>query len=168
VKKFTAGILFLLFLFYSGGFYFLFISRQFSIRNEVRREIKSGLRTKDLTIITIPLDGESDIRWVKPDKEFKYKGELFDVVKIKIKGQKKTIYCLNDKKEKRLITAFHRQQRQKKESDNKTHRLLIQLFFPPELNQLNFIKSSDCCYASLIFIYQSNFPDILSPPPNFS
>jgi hypothetical protein len=168
VKKLASGILFLLFLFYSGGYYFLYVSRQFSIRNEVRREIKAGLRAEDITLITIPLHDESEIRWIKPDKEFKYKGELFDVVRIKIKDQKKLLYCFNDKKEKQLITSFHRQQQQKKKSDDKIRKVLNQLFYPPDSGQIIFYKPSDFCFAPIIFYYQSNFPDILSPPPNFA
>ena len=106
IKKVISLILLFFILFVSNGYFLYFKYLQYSIRQEVREEIKNGLKGKDLPLIIVsPAKGE-EIVWTEKGKEFKYKGSMYDIAKTQIKNGKKYYYCINDVKEKNLISNF--------------------------------------------------------------
>ena len=88
MKRFISFILLFLFLFVSGGYYLYFRYLQRQIQQEVKTEIRKGLQEEELSVIVSPVHGSQDILWTKKDKEFRYKGSMYDVVRTEVRGQK--------------------------------------------------------------------------------
>lgn len=103
LKKLLAFILICIFLYNQAGYLIAFKLRQQEIRSEMKSRIKRNVPEQELTAIRIEAGNESALDWEKEDKEFEYKGNLFDVVrKESVKGA--TIYyCINDAQEEKLF-----------------------------------------------------------------
>ena len=102
---------------------------QYKIQKEVKQKIRKGLRDEDLSIIVVSVNDESEINWIKPQKEFRYKGEMYDVVNIKIENQKKYYYCIWDVKEKQLIANYNKTNNNKQNKERIKRISNILLFF---------------------------------------
>ncbi|PKP20036.1 MAG: hypothetical protein CVU05_09960 [Bacteroidetes bacterium HGW-Bacteroidetes-21] len=165
MKKFISLILVITFIFNSGGHYLWFLYLQNANQKDIKREIRKGLKDNELTLIVVPLNDESALQWEKPQKEFKYQGEMFDVVRSKIILQKKYYYCINDKKEKLLIANFNKNNNKRGDIQKRLKRTSITNFFSPIQNKLCCLKSTDRIFIGKISFYKSNNPKIPSPPP---
>jgi len=167
VRKYLSVILLFFFLFNMGGYYLWFNYLKNNIQKEIRREIRKGLSEKDLTLITVPVNDESGICWIKPAKEFTYRGEMYDVVKIKISDNKKFIYCINDIREKKLIADFSKTN----ESSQKARKLLgnFQYIFviqPESFFHINEPSNHDFRIKS--FGTATAIREVTIPPPKFA
>jgi hypothetical protein len=155
------------FLFNIVGYYLLFSYLKISIQKEVQEEISRGLDEKDLTLITVREGDQSDICWIKPGKEFTYRGEMYDVVKIRVCNEKKFIYCLNDTREKKLITDFSKNN----ESMPRARKILSSYQYVYFLGQSNWFhvmepSSNDYCMRSFPTI--SAAVEVSIPPPKLN
>ena len=166
MKKVLSVILILLLLLSINFDTLWFCAMQFSIKKSVKIEIKKGIKESELSVITISLKDNHRLRWIKPDREFRYQGEMYDVVKVKVKNGKKYIYCLNDIKEKQLINNFIK----KNKSDKKARRnikrsnLIIKYINYSNSFLVN-LNINDFVNKSWQFIYNSNIVQTSSPPP---
>ena len=110
-----------------------------------------------------------DFRWIH-SREFKYNGDMYDIVKKKETDEQLIVYVINDTKEKKLEEEFEK--RVHKNSTEDKQRSTI--------NSFNFISISEPVQSELIGIaiineavfnywrtdiYKSIHPDIPSPPP---
>ncbi len=154
---------------FSGNGYFLYFKYlQSNIRLNVTSEIKKGMKEKDLSLVVVTPNNENEIEWTKENKEFKYKGFLYDVVTVKEMDGKRYYYCYNDIKEQELIANFSRLNRRrnktllriKKESGNKYVVEKRKINLQREIFNLNFPEYN--------FRYTSIIADIQSPPPKFN
>ena len=152
------------FLFNISGYYLWFTILKLNVQKEIRQEIRHGLSEKDLTLITVPIDDESGICWIKPGKEFTLSGKMYDVVKIKISGNWKSYYCINDIKEKKLIARFSKMN----ETNQKARKLLVNFQYiyviqPESYFHIN--ETSDHDYVIKSFDATSIIEEVTSPPP---
>jgi predicted transcriptional regulator len=141
---------------------------QHNIQQEINNEIKEGLNEKDLSVVIIPLKDENKITWTKKNKEFKYKGLMYDVVKTKIKNGKKYYYCINDVKEKKLITSFFRNNRRKNKSLLKLKKILSKKYLSNKFSKRISIKNTNLYLFENQEFYKSKILEVLSPPPEFN
>lgn len=104
IKKILLILVSLLFLYNIVGFYFVFIQKQLAIKREVKKIILQKIPEDELELIKIPVNSNNkDFKWVEKDKEFRYKGKMYDIVKQKIVDGFIYFYCINDKKEESLF-----------------------------------------------------------------
>jgi len=96
VKKFFSIILFFVFLFNISGYYYLVCLLQRNLQADIKQEIRKGLKESDLSLIVVAANVEKQLCWLKPGKEFRFKGELFDIFKTKTIDQQKHFYCIKD------------------------------------------------------------------------
>ncbi len=89
MRKFISFILLIIFLFISDGYYIFFEYLRYNLHQEIKHDIKNGLEEKQLSLIVVPFNVEKEIFWIKKNKEFRYRGAMYDVVRIEIKGRKK-------------------------------------------------------------------------------
>lgn len=78
------------------------------VKKEIKRKLKAGVPKEELFVIILSQseieDGEDGFRWVKKDKEFWYKGSMYDVVHQKDEtGGKIRFECVNDDQEAQLF-----------------------------------------------------------------
>ena len=165
MKKYTSFILLIIILFVSSGYQLYFKYLQYIIQQEVKQEIRKGLSEKDLSLIIVSSKNEKEINWIKKDKEFRYKGFLFDIVKTKTKGSKKYYYCINDLKEKSLIAIYTRHNRRRNKVLLSLRKILSNKYFPGNLSVNLKIVKADVYFGTYQQNYHSIYLETLSPPP---
>lgn len=167
LRKYLSAIILMFFLFNIVGYYLWFSYVKNNIQKEIRQEIRKGLEDKDLTLITIPIDDESGLCWIKPGKEFTYHGEMFDVVKIKISNNKKYIYCINDTKEKKLIADFSKNNESSGPKARKSPANFHYIFVIQSESLHLILEFSNLNYCIKSFDIASAIKEITIPPPKF-
>jgi predicted transcriptional regulator len=165
MRKYISIIILFIFLFNIGGYYLWFSVLQYHTQKEIEKEIEEGSKDEHITLIIVPVADEQGICWIKPNKEFRYKGELYDIVKIQHQHQKKYYYCLNDSKEKQLIADFNKTHNTKKESEKKLKRSFNYSFYLQRFSITKNVYPIDFAFAATTILYKPNTIDILSPPP---
>ena len=130
MKKPLVIFLLFIFLFNAFGFWIAFKIKQNQIYTQVRKQIKQNLKN------TVPLDAlylfnvlkgkdlPEKANWIKPEKEFRLNGNMYDVVKREKKNGQTVLYCINDKQEKALFANLeeHIQNQIAATSKNKTEK----------------------------------------------
>lgn len=86
MKKLTAIVLFACLLFPFVGSYFLLKNEQKMVKRAVKHKIIEGVDRSELVYMKFSLaDSENKLDW-KHSKEFKYKGEMYDIVEKEVQG----------------------------------------------------------------------------------
>ncbi len=168
MRKYISFILLIIILFISNGYHLYFKYLQHNIQHEIKHKIKNGLNENELFVIVVSTNNEKEIEWTKKNKEFRYKGEMYDLVKIKIKNNKKIYYCINDVKEEHLIANFTKQNRRRNKILLRLKKLLNNKYFPKTYSVNNKILQANIYFTEYQFLYKSRFKEILSPPPKFN
>jgi hypothetical protein len=149
------------------GYYLIFKIEQFQVKERVEREILKNIPEEELTIIIIPQDKMDQIKWTEENKEFKYNGEMYDLVKSIKRGDTIHYYCYNDVQETKLITILDKLV--KEQSDNSKTKTLqkqthINYFFQRSTSLLN-SQISTITFNDIVIHYKSIKRDIIPPPP---
>ncbi|MCX6226116.1 MAG: hypothetical protein NTV01_15420 [Bacteroidia bacterium] len=165
MRKYIAVIILLIFIFDIGGYYLWYSLLQKNIQRDVNREIEMGINDEDLSLIIVPVNNESGICWIKQDKEFRYQGDMYDVVKIKTIDKKKYYYCINDTREKQLVDNFNKNNNSKKSAEKKIRQSFNYQYLPQPFGRKIYFKCTDCLYPAPVFLFKSNKAEIHSPPP---
>lgn len=168
MRRLISILLVFTFLFNIGGYYLWYSVIKYGIQKEIGEEIAAGINDEDLTLIVIPDIGKSGITWIKPAKEFRYKGEMYDVVKTKNLPGKKHFYCINDTKEKQLIAGFDKTHNTKKESEKKLKRTFNYSFYLQSFTVTKLVYPIEFTFPTIINFYLSNAIDIHFPPPKLA
>lgn len=107
MKKIGSLVFVGLFLLNSFGYYFIFSYNQGVLQQEMRGLIRSGYFRdhSELLIIANPAT-DPDFKWAEKG-EFRYKGKLYDMISMEIKGTTTIFHCINDKKEELLISGHN-------------------------------------------------------------
>ena len=90
--------------------YIYFKQRQYVIKKSVKRQIKRGVSEKDLVLLKIPLwleNTENEQFERIHSKEFRYKGEMYDIVRSENHGRETWYYCIWDKEETALFAQLN-------------------------------------------------------------
>lgn len=156
------------------GLHFLFLKyQQNSIRKEIKTQIKKGVPDEDLVYFKFfKSDPEfRNLNWTKPNKEFRYNNEMYDVVYSKIKGNIIEYKCIHDVKESGLFENLD--DLASKHPDNKNIKNLLLI-----LSQFQFINNYSIVESTFIkaenkslnitsgaFFYNSLSIQPIAPPP---
>jgi hypothetical protein len=157
-------ILLFIFLFDLGGYYVWFCIWQNNMQKEIRKEIRKGLKDEDLTLIIISVDEESGISWIEQNKEFRYQGDMYDVVKISQQNQEKYYYCIRDIKEKQLIASYNKNNHSRSESGKRIKQFKYQ-YIPQNNSPADLVYPVAFAITEIPANYKSNITEINSPPP---
>lgn len=149
----------------TGGYFLWFSILQNGIRREMKKEIVEGLAGEDLEVVIIPAGRQSEFQWIKPGKEFRYKGEMYDVVRSRVDGQNTYYHCIRDSREKKLINDFNKGHGTRKESARKVPVTFYSQYFSQPVTWISNTHGSDFLYPALILNFNSEVPAINSPPP---
>jgi hypothetical protein len=111
-----------------------------------------------------------DFRWIH-SREFKYNGEMYDIVRKEESDKQLILYCINDKKEKKLEEEFAKKvnenSKNSKQKQTSFH-LNILLSEPAQIEKINFARSRGIKFNLFSsYNYNSVQLDIPSPPPRF-
>ncbi|MEI8202542.1 MAG: hypothetical protein WCH34_05990 [Bacteroidota bacterium] len=167
MKKITSLFIVFILLFNISGYYILFSLMQHNIQSDVRNQIINGLQDKDLTLFVVPQNDKSGITWEEPEKEFSYKGAMYDVVRIKTIHQTKYYYCINDVKEQQLISQF-KKSHSKKETEKRLKTNFNIQYLAQVFSLIHNNTATDYIFETIVLLYKSNCLDIHSPPPRLA
>jgi Rps23 Pro-64 3,4-dihydroxylase Tpa1-like proline 4-hydroxylase len=117
-------------------------------------------------------EGKIDFRWIH-SREFKYNGDMYDIVKKEETDKQLIVHCINDTKEKKLEEEFEKRVHKNSSEDKR---------LPVKINIINSLFSepiqSEQIKNDLVYeqsfnnwrtdFYQSLFLDIPSPPPRLA
>jgi hypothetical protein len=110
------------------GLLLIFKIQQYQIRKEIKHLIKLGVPDNQLVHISISTKNKSQLEW-KHSKEFRYKGNMYDVVKIEIVNDSTTLYqCVSDQQETILFANLDEQVKKNMDSKNNGSNPIKNLF----------------------------------------
>jgi hypothetical protein len=170
MKKLISIVLLILFSFDFAGYFLLFSVLRSLIRYSVKEQIKRDLPSNELTCIIVNCGNE--IEW-KEKNEFRYRGELFDVVKsVKNADGTTGYYCLADKEETQLFRKNEELIELKLNNNENTQQgkivliHLSKLIFPVNFHVFRILLNpfGIKCY-SIPNLYKSFLSDVDLPPP---
>jgi len=165
MKRYTLYISLILILLTSNGYYLYFKYLEHNIKHQIKQEIRKGLNEKDLSLIIVTFKNEDKIIWTEKNKEFKYNGAMYDVVKSKIKNGKKYYYCINDKKENRLVTSFLHNSKKRNKILLELKNVLSSKYFSNKFSIKIIRNKTDVYYPEKKQFYKTVYLELNSPPP---
>ena len=134
MRKITAVILFLCFFLTLFGQYFSFYWQLRQLKTEMKKNISYLKSTKEVIQLLFARENVEELQW-EGEHEFRYKGEMFDVVEKETDGDTLRILCIPDKKEDHLLAEYQKKV-EKTQGQGKMSLL--------KLCSLHFIFSSIC------------------------
>jgi hypothetical protein len=151
----------------------IFKWQQFKVRKEIKAAIKAGV--PDSLKVQFYLDeleaNPTQITWIH-SKEFRYKGEMYDIVSKQVLNGRVLLSCIHDVKESGLFAALdeminfqmNADPRQQNSKEN-----WLKLFHSLYFNQNIDSTESPLKYTPLTYFCGTNFQSISlklhSPPP---
>lgn len=159
-------------LFYAAGYFIVFTFQQQYIKKEMKQLIRSGMFSAQYETFTFA-PAQLELLKVEPH-EFVYGGKMYDIVKTSSDGELVTVICIQDEREKELISQFSKylshsaSSHQSPGQGNSTASLLHFLqtvFITPcsQLTVINEIAAQGSFYQ--LTIYQWPASTLFNPPP---
>jgi hypothetical protein len=160
-----------------GGFYAILSFEREEIREKVERKIINSLNKSELICIVADSENQSKIEWERPEKEFRFESNLYDVVYSENRLGVTYYYCLSDIDETKLeakIDKLLENQTEKSPFGNQS-KLIINFLSEPLIAHNNptfhfnhFIDKKPSIFPILSIFYPSDFVSKLKQPPQFS
>lgn len=165
LKHIISIVLILALFFVSDGYQLYYLYLQHQQKRSVEQKIKEGSFEEELSIININSKNAGDLQWKKINKEFRFKGDLYDIVEIENYSAGVRYICIKDIKEKKLEARFKNNLRRRRNNLQKL-RQNLNLKFLQANNTLN-IKSQKIILKHKFYsnYYKPGIIDIISPPP---
>lgn len=169
--------LLLLLLFQTASYLLVFKIQQYQIRKEIKQQIKAGVPEEALVLLKIPLSLETSAHNEHfqriHDREFRYRGEMYDIVRQEQHGDTTWYYCLWDEKESELFAQLDKQvaqQMNQNPEQKKQHELLDRLLHALYLTDSKYYLfsifthtvHSMACYSFMLKSWSEAPP---TPPP---
>jgi hypothetical protein len=151
------------------GFYIIFTTLQYRIREEIKHNCILQSNDPVLVVFKFPMN---DLKpsWIN-DREFRLNGKLYDVIHIKKNGDCTIYYCLNDESEEKLFASLDNHIRDflsdKQSSGKKTKSINFGkiVFFIKEFNINYYLPQNTIRNAKFLDLYKNIISEVLSPPP---
>ncbi|MHC1774831.1 MAG: hypothetical protein AB9834_05385 [Lentimicrobium sp.] len=172
MKKLIAILLSLIVCYNTVGYFIVFKLRQIQIKSEVKRLIKNSVPEEQLVVFSLTPETMHEFSWIH-SKEFRYRGEMYDVVrKVAVSADKTELYCIHDVKESGLFSHLDRLVKDAMNHDRKGPGVLkvlsaffTGLFPPPELFNDYISQCADIQYTVIPDLYSCQPVKVISPPP---
>ena len=176
LNKVVYALLAILIIYSSFGYLLLYFPVRTVIKYSVFKSIeKKEIAWDDLVILTFNIDDlknqKYDLIWEKPDKEFRYNGQMYDIEDTRVEID--TIYytCYNDEKENILddLFALHIKNHKKDKTQNSTQRVILIGLYSEEIENGN-LKFYDKNLINIPLLKKealnlNPMEDIPTPPP---
>jgi hypothetical protein len=149
------------------GFYLAFEIERCQIKEKIKEKLINNLPEKELSLIKISSGESKKITWTEEGKEFRYDGDMFDVVKIRTGKDTTYYYCFNDEKESKLFVSLDKLVKdQTDNSQSKTNQKKHDItYFFHEVLVTYRLTETPILYFNHLSTYKSVVTDVLVPPP---
>lgn len=135
------------------------------IREDMEQKVKENLDESELTVLTLTEQEFKHLHWTRAQKELKYHGDMFDVVRIQSSNHKKLIYCLSDSREKHLLAQYKTHQKNRKKNQQRISKTEYNKYFPTKQNYLLPSGATEILYSDAQVRIELNRFSPPSPPP---
>ena len=165
-KSFSIALL-LVFFYGIIGFYLNFEIEQCRIKEEIKEKIINNLPDNELTILKVTACENERIEWTEQGKEFRYKGEMFDLVKVKQVNGITIYYCFCDSKENKLLSCLDKlvkEQCDHSQSRSVQKKQVINYYFQEGVFSQS-LPVSPVHYFPYTSAYKYICPEVITPPP---
>ena len=160
-----------------GGFYAILSYERHEIRERMEQKLLNSLEKSELICIIENAKNLPKIAWERPEKEFSFEGNLYDVVYTENVLGTIHYYCLSDKDETKLeakIDKLLENQSEKSPFRNQS-KLILHLLSEPLISHNNstfyfhyFSHKNLLISSNLTIFYPSDYVSKLKQPPQFS
>ncbi len=147
------------------GDHLLFVVKDRVIKGRVRQTIRMAPEEIDLTVIIVNQENKHEISWLDNGKEFRYRGEMYDVVKTEEFPGCTCYHCINDRKEKELIDNYNSSRHERQNIQALSRHRTININIPPPTFSLCSLEPESELVSGLVLFPADNMPDVPSPPP---
>jgi len=147
------------------GYHLIFNFELASIKSEMKAFLQTQKNHKDVVEILLTNEQSKQVDW-EDENEFRFNGEMYDVIEKKIVKKQLFIRCVEDRKETALLNEY-----QKDNKRNSSNSITVQLI------TAQFILPNDCSLKQPEKIISQNFihrssslqniaSTVLLPPPD--
>lgn len=152
--------------------YFVFKYRQSQIRKEIKKQIKNGVAEEDLFTFAVADINTDHVEWIKPGKEFRMNGTMYDIVRMELMDGKSYYKCINDEQEGKLFAELD-EMVHKRMNDDSTDDYLknllkdfvkVQVSLPAEMK---FFLSPEMEFTAYLVNSSNVYIGLNIPPPKF-
>jgi len=106
-QRVTAISILVILLLGMASYYPVFKFDQWQIHKAISRQLEKLIPENELEVISVA-QNSNEIQWIRKDREFRYKGHLYDVVRSKKTGSVIRYYCINDGEETELVKQYEK------------------------------------------------------------
>ncbi len=171
MKKTISIALIAVLLFNIAGFLLVFQSQVKGVRQSIKTRVKSGIPEKELTVISTTPATASELKWKEENKEFVFKGQMYDVVRKEAGADGKvTYFCITDKQETVLFANLDEMVKSNMDSGKNAPaknllKIFLSVYFVPD-NKASLVLEP----VNTITYHYSGTPvspvfEIVPPPP---
>jgi hypothetical protein len=165
VKRIIPIVLLCIYLVGSGGIYYGYRAAQYYHFTLVRHLLINHSLQGKVKLLVISNQEAGSLQWKKKNKEFVYKGQMYDVARINTQKGKSFIYCYQDTKENRLISLFNQKKPGSEALKIILSKILLTNYILPASGSGIVPVVSEVHFTALHSIVINCMADIHSPPP---
>jgi hypothetical protein len=155
----------------TGFQYSIFKYKQSIIRSEIKSAIKKGVPKEQLVDFRFHMQEQSwiNLEWTKPEKEFRFNNQMYDVVETHKSND--TIYfkCIHDVKESGLFHQLDQMTENRSDKDKSVVIFWSKQVYSPKNGMINLVSPFEVMEKTSIPIHQKSefhlFPKAPTPPP---
>lgn len=171
MKKSIAISLFAIMLYNIAGYYAVYNVLNIQVKKHVWKLQKGQIPDADLLAFSPDISADADFEWVK-EHEFRYRGNLYDIIRKTDTTDGAVWYCIQDEREQEMLTHLKQQVHQNNGHPSKNAKLLIKSIVKDYIVEMPYsvhdspIKIIHSSYFICLFLS----PDLMqeSPPPRVS
>jgi hypothetical protein len=173
--RFSALLLLMVMLINTAWYYPVTHYHRGQIRREMKRRIKNEIPENQLHIITVQNINDPSIKWMKENKEFRYKGMMYDIVKSRKTDSTIEYYCINDIEETILFDQLDQKvQEQMNHQEEKGQGIPVKkllksingnVYLIPVNESLALVTDQFVHQSVYTFFFSTPVREILTPPP---
>ena len=137
---------------------------------EAKKVIKENFKTNKFQGVIESIAENASMSWEEKDQEFELNGQMYDVVKKEVQGQKVIYYCINDSKESNLLAIYNQWIHSDKSSTHHHGKLALK-FSTLECTLTNSIEEENVAmilpskFKDLAIAFQNVQLSMDAPPP---
>lgn len=147
------------------GYYYLYLAAKYLNYKNIQDQIQLGSIENVISVLEIASIDEDNIHWKTDQKEFEYKGQMYDVVSCVREKDSVYLHCILDIKEKKLLVGLKHQKTHEPSGTRLELKILQLNFIKPLRNCLQYPEGQFFVFLHFSAKIFSVISDIHSPPP---
>ncbi|MBM2840732.1 MAG: hypothetical protein HW412_1260 [Bacteroidetes bacterium] len=173
VKKGIALLFLTLYVYNLAGYYAVFKALQYQVRVEVKTRIKESVPQGKLFLIVVRKGEEDSLRWLE-ENEFRYRGNMYDIVRQYSRNDTTFYSCVKDKQEELLFENFDLHVATQSNLEGVPMKAatafkgILKDYVPQSPVIQFFLPEGICIGDTLDSDFASHAADVPTPPPRFA